>query len=75
MKKITQKNNIQNGSGNTIRGSKDVNIMHMDAKPFILSFMIWGIAMFLFFAVLAGVGAYVIHDINQQVIELTKVNK
>lgn len=75
MKKITQKNNTQNGSGNMIRGSKDVNIMHMDAKPFILSFMVWGIAMFLFFAVLAGVGAYVIHDLNQQVIELTKVNK
>lgn len=62
------KNNRKtNNSGNLVKGSKEVNIMHMDAKPLMVTFMVWGLLMFLFFMVLAGLGAYAIHTLDQKI--------
>lgn len=64
-------NNL-NESGNLIKGSKEVNIMHMDAKPFMIAFITWGIAMFLFFAFVVGILAYTIHSMDQKIDAVTK---
>lgn len=64
-------NNL-NESGNLIKGSKEVNIMHMDAKPFMIAFMVWGVSMFLFFAFIVGILAFAIHSMDQKIDAVTK---
>ena len=63
-------NNL-NESGNLIKGSKEVNIMHMDAKPFMIAFVTWGIAMFLFFTFIISIMFYTIHVMNQKIDTVT----
>lgn len=62
---------IAKSTGTSVEKSREVNIMHMDAKPLLITFMVWGVIMFLLFTFLAGVGFYAIHSLNQKIDAIT----
>lgn len=67
--KQDQNNNkrVINSTGTSVEKSREVNIMHMDAKPLLITFIVWGVIMFLLFTFLAGVGFYAIHSLGQKI--------
>lgn len=62
---------VVNSTGTSVEKSREVNIMHMDAKPLMITFMVWGIIMFLLFTFLAGIGFYAINSLNQKIDAIT----
>lgn len=62
---------IAKSTGTSVEKSRQVNIMHMDAKPLLITFMVWGVIMFLLFTFLAGFGFYAIHSLNQKIDAIT----
>lgn len=70
MKKMRNSYNSVNESGNLIKDSKEVNIMHMNAKPLVFSFMVWGLIMFMLFIFLATAAGVSLYSLNNKIEDL-----